>query len=126
MKNEPFARTINDPKVVVLGVSTISLSHRQVDAMYREKIHAEDPMAQYMMSKRQKKQKKTKAEKNGGGPERPVYKGPTPRPNRFEIQPGYRWDGRDRGNGWEDRLLKEISNKNMIKEAAHEWSVADM
>ena len=34
---------------------------------------------------------------------RPMYQG-APWSNRFGIRPGYRWDGVQRGTGWEDRI----------------------
>ena len=57
---------------------------------------------------------------------KPMYKGPPPKPNRYGIRPGYRWDGIDRGNGYEDRLLSSLHSKGREKEEAYKWSSADM
>lgn len=40
-----------------------------------------------------------------------VYKGPPAPPNRYNIEPGHRWDGSDRGNGWESLLLSTRAKK---------------
>ena len=61
-----------------------------------------------------------------GPPRKPMYKGPPPKPNRYGIRPGYRWDGIDRGNGFEDRLLGSLHSKGRKKEEAYKWSSADM
>ena len=47
-------------------------------------------------------------------------------PNRFGIPAGYRWDGEDRGNGFEKRLLLKRSSDKANSEAKYMWSVADM
>ena len=55
-----------------------------------------------------------------------VYKGPQPQPNRFGIRPGYRWDGIDRGNGFEDQVLAATYAKGRKAEERYKWSCADM
>ena len=62
----------------------------------------------------------------GGGAAKPMYKGPPPKPNRYGIRPGYRWDGIDRGNGFESRVLASIYSKARKKEEAYRISCADM
>ncbi|KAK1938532.1 hypothetical protein X943_002134 [Babesia divergens] len=47
-------------------------------------------------------------------------------PNRFNIQPGYRWDGVIRGNGYEDRWIKAQSSKAAKEQAYYLNNIADM
>ena len=47
-------------------------------------------------------------------------------PNRFNIKPGYRWDGVDRGNGFEMRLLHSISKKKIDEERKYLYASRNM
>ncbi|KAH9965198.1 Pre-mRNA-splicing factor of RES complex-domain-containing protein [Russula dissimulans] len=73
-----------------------------------------DPAAAFMTKKRTK------------GPRKPEYTGPPPPPNRFGIKPGYRWDGVDRGNGFEKKYFQKANDRRRTGAQHHEWSVEDM
>ncbi|KAJ7714947.1 Pre-mRNA-splicing factor of RES complex-domain-containing protein [Mycena olivaceomarginata] len=73
-----------------------------------------DPAAQFLTKKRAK------------GPRKPEYTGPTPPPNRFGIKPGYRWDGVDRGNGFEKKWFQSINQKKRKGLESYQWSAEDM
>ena len=83
-----------------------------LEAQRKAMLRADDPMMRSSQSQR------------GGA--RPIYKGPPAKPNRYGIRPGYRWDGVDRGNGWEDRLLAQKYSKQHERERAYRWSTADL
>lgn len=91
-----------------------------LDRMLREQEREGDPMAAML---RRKKDRNSKAQ---GIKERPRYKGPMPPPNRFNLLPGYRWDGVDRSNGFEKKRYTRISEKQAVQEEAYKWSVEDM
>ncbi|CAG8607879.1 6142_t:CDS:2 [Rhizophagus irregularis] len=58
--------------------------------------------------------------------ERPRYQGPPAPPNRFNIQPGFRWDGIDRSNGFERQYFEKQNARATLANEAYKWSVEDM
>jgi len=95
-----------------------------LDKLLREKEIEDDPMLEYM-----RKQKAKKEAKEKGEPIRvkPKWKGAVaPPPNRFNIWPGFRWDGVDRSNGYEKKFFDKQAEKVAVREEAYRWSTADM
>lgn len=109
--NEPFARTIDDPKL---------------ERIRKEELRLGDPMAAYFSSRKMKNDEITTGASTKRRSGKPLYNGPLPLPNRFGIRPGYRWDAIDRGNGFEKKLMIKLSDKNSFKEDEYKWSVADL
>ncbi|KRZ03333.1 BUD13 -like protein [Trichinella zimbabwensis] len=82
-----------------------------LDEMLKKMEYEEDPMLEYIRRKKRKK-----------NPELPKYKGPPPLPNRYSILPGVRWDGVDRSNGFESRLLSQANLKKAEQEELYKWA----
>ena len=139
MQEEARARELEE-------ASSMTLARGVEDAMLegakRAVVREGDPMAMHARRRQRGEEDATMqsnprtAAANGGGgrggtavassQRRPVYKGPQPKPNRYGLRPGYRWDGIDRGNGFEDRVLEMLHSKGRKKEEAYKWSAADM
>ncbi|KAK7050903.1 Pre-mRNA-splicing factor cwc26 [Paramarasmius palmivorus] len=98
-RNRPFARRADDA----------DLNEEQ-----RAKELWNDPAAAFLTKKKSK------------GPRKPEYTGPPPPPNRFGIKPGYRWDGVDRGNGFEKKLFQSKNASKRLTAESYQWSVDDM
>ena len=92
-----------------------------LEQMRKEVIRDGDPMAEYFRTKQTQKEEKARP-----ADARPLYKGPPPPPNRFGIRPGYRWDGVDRGNGWEGKVQQKVAEGIGYKNDRYAWSCADM
>eukprot|EP01133_Synstelium_polycarpum_P003796 gene3796-4377_t len=101
-KQKPFSRYADD---------------EYLNQRLQEKEYWGDPMAG-LSSSTKKKKKKSKDEK-------PQYAGTFPQ-NRFNIRPGYRWDGVDRSNGFEKEYFVSQGKISAKKDAAYLWSVEDM
>ncbi|MES1905337.1 MAG: bud site selection protein, partial [Paramarteilia canceri] len=81
--------------------------NKKADQILKQKIHSEDPMADFFRSKEQKNNK-SKAE-NDTETNNNVYAASVQ--NRFGIKPGQRWDGVDRSNGFEKRIMNKSNEK---------------
>ena len=108
-----------------------TIDDTQLENQKKSIIRDGDPMAMYAYKKQQEEQSKRVSSTGGGAAGnavqlKPMYKGPQPKPNRYGIRPGYRWDGIDRGNGFEDKVLEMTHSKGRMKEEAYKWSSADM
>ena len=81
-----------------------------LETTLKHRHRVEDPMAQYIADTT-KKTAMTIVEgtTEGAMSKYPVYKGVIRPPNRFKIPPGHRWDGVQRGNGFENKLLASLS-----------------
>ncbi|KAI1482860.1 Pre-mRNA-splicing factor of RES complex-domain-containing protein [Daldinia eschscholtzii] len=85
----------------------------------KEKVRWGDTMAQFIEPKG--------AAGDGGGKKRklkgkPIYQGAWA-PNRYGIRPGYRWDGVDRGNGFEAERFKAINRRERNKGLEYSWQM---
>lgn len=114
ISQEPFARTIDNPKL-----------ERQKKQIIRDG----DPMAEFMAKEARKRAALEEDVEEVGVPKvskRPLYSGPGALPNRFNMKPGYRWDAINRGNVFEHKLLTRVNDKNSLKEDEYKWSVSDL
>jgi pre-mRNA-splicing factor CWC26 len=83
-----------------------------MNAEMREQERWNDPAAQFLVKKGKGKSKTGKE----------LYQGAWA-PNRYGIAPGYRWDGVDRGNGWEGERFKAVNRKTRNKELDFAWQM---
>jgi pre-mRNA-splicing factor CWC26 len=90
-------------------------------------IRWDDPMAAYMMKKQEEEgggmaKGRSVTENDGGAARRRVYQGAAP-PNRYGIKPGWRWDGVDRGNGFEKEWFQARGRKSRNENLEYQWQM---
>ena len=93
---------------------TRTVDDKDREDLLKEREREDDPMAEYM--------KKKKEKVHGKGRRYPQYSGPQPPANRYGIRPGYRWDGVDRSNGFEKKLLTQGAAKKAQEEEWNRWA----
>ncbi|PWZ02837.1 hypothetical protein BCV70DRAFT_7079 [Testicularia cyperi] len=86
---------------------------RDLNRYLKEQQRTDDPAIAFLTKKR------------SAQPAKPKYKGPFP-PNRFNIPPGYRWDGVDRSNGFEKLLFQRKHTLARRDAEARAWGQSDM
>lgn len=91
-------------------------SEADTDVELRGREMTADPMLEYFREKQREKQV---------GKAIPTYKG-SYLPNRYNIRPGYRWDGVDRSNGYEKKLMDKNSEKKASEEESYRNATRDL
>ncbi|ORZ37831.1 Pre-mRNA-splicing factor of RES complex-domain-containing protein [Catenaria anguillulae PL171] len=98
------------------GESSGSAAAASVDPL-KDRMRWGDPGAMLGLVEKQKAKMRD--------PDRPQYEGGWA-PNRFMIPPGFRWDGIDRSNGFERKLLMRQNERAADEEAKYKWRSEDM
>ena len=78
----------------------------------KERERWNDPAAQFLSGKKESKSASGK----------PLYQGAAA-PNRYGIRPGHKWDGVDRGNGWEAERFKALNRTSRNKDLEYTWQM---
>jgi len=92
----------------------------------KAQVRWDDPMAAYMAQKERKegggKSEKSAVAAAAAAKPRKEYAGPAP-PNRYGIKPGWRWDGVDRGNGFEKEWFQARGKKSRDENLSYQWQM---
>ena len=86
----------------------------------RERERWNDPMKMYLEKEGGAGGGKVAGKKSVSG--KPLYKGAAP-PNRYGIRPGHRWDGVDRGNGFERDWFAARNKRDNLKTLEYQWQM---
>ncbi|RYP63966.1 hypothetical protein DL771_009001 [Monosporascus sp. 5C6A] len=125
LRGDAQAREAERRREELLDARTMAFARTADDEGLNEELRAQtrwgDTMAQFVGSG---------GGGGGGGADgkrkrlkgRPVYQGAAP-PNRYGIRPGYRWDGVDRGNGFEAERFKAINRRERNKGLEYSWQM---
>jgi len=123
---------LENAKFLTLGRSA---EDEELNERQREELRWDDPMAGYMAERQAEREQVEEARDPGrrrkgrdedvGGSERVkkrVYLGAAP-PNRYGIKPGWRWDGVDRGNGFEKDWFQARGKKSRMEDLSYQWQM---
>ena len=111
-EKEERKQQLEDAKV--MGVARHA-DDKDMNEELKERERWNDPMAKMIGSKKSSKGGKSK----GGGK---TYQGAF-EPNRYGIRPGWRWDGVDRGNGFERKWFAARNKKKDREDLEYAWQM---
>ena len=127
-QKESRRQELDDAKFLTLGRGE---EDEEMNKRMKAEVRWDDPMAAYVMQR----QAEERAVAVGGGvgvddggvvvkavPSKKVYHGAAP-PNRYGIAPSWRWDGVDRGNGFEKEWFQARSKKSRNEELSYQWAM---
>ncbi|OBT86799.1 hypothetical protein VE02_04244 [Pseudogymnoascus sp. 03VT05] len=86
----------------------------------RGKLRWDDPAMAFLTQKEDVGGGGGGASTAAAGTGKKTYKGAAA-PNRYGIRPGHRWDGVDRGNGWEGERFRALNRTKRNKELDFAW-----
>lgn len=144
----PFARTADDPKLEKARKEALHEGDPMYEHFMRQRrVEEENSRESYDLEGsrseawggRGSNASKNSSSEGGDAPQRtrkrkkPTYSGPNVTPNRFSVGsnskpvlPGYRWDGVDRSNKLEKKILLRMNERAELREDGYKWSVSDM
>ena len=128
-QKEERKQDLEDARFLSLGRGA---DDEEMNEKLRGEVRFDDPMREYMAKKRAEEM----GDRGGGGDgevragrkgvsgvknSKKLYQGHAP-PNRYGILPGWRWDGVDRGNGFEKAWFQARSRGKRNEELSYQWA----
>lgn len=121
---------LENAKFLTLGRSA---EDEELNKAQKEVLRWEDPMAAYMAEREAEKQAEEEAKNPRRSrrraeeaavvrPRKREYLGAAP-PNRYGIKPGWRWDGVDRGNGFEKEWFQARGRRARNENLEYQWAM---
>lgn len=106
-----------------LGVGR-DVDDEEMNERLKGEVRWDDPMAGYMAERNREKDaggqevggEQTRQKRTG----KREYPGAAP-PNRYGVRPGWRWDGVDRGNGFEKEWFQARGKKTRNANLEYQW-----
>ena len=125
-QKEERKQELDDAKFLTLGRGE---EDEEMNDRMKAEVRWDDPMAAYVMQRQAEERGAVGGVDDGGSmgvvktvPKKKVYQGAAP-PNRYGIAPGWRWDGVDRGNGFEKDWFQARSKKSRNEELSYQWAM---
>jgi pre-mRNA-splicing factor CWC26 len=117
---------LEDAKFLTFGRD---VDDEEMNEMMRKQRRWDDPMAQYLAEQPGGEDEgkavavaATKTSSDAARGKMKVYQG-TAAPNRYGILPGHRWDGVDRGNGFEKEWFQARSRSKRNNDLSYQWQM---